>query len=273
MRRSCRFATGPKASFETSGHSAGNGLPGARHSERYKSLSRKPPQKQLVAEVSCCAMHSRIVQVGPRCILWQMVQDEIEDDELQAMVAVGRIFARLTDPEARRRIRDYIDDRFLGGSGGAGQSGARAGGGGAGAGTPVGAGLGTATGAGGVSGRTEDNKEIAGIAKLGSDGDLRITIRDLKARSGLDAALRLALVSIYAHQKLAGTPLSSAKGLTPILKLWRLYDGNSRTRLAKEKGIVRTGDELSLDAHATRDAERFIEEILDPAVDGVWRAK
>jgi hypothetical protein len=116
-------------------------------------------------------------------------------------------------------------------------------------------------------------QEVPGIARLTDTGDLRITIRDLKARSGLDAAVRLALVSIYAHEKMTGQPLSSRKNLTPILKEWRLYDGNTRARLSKERGILRDGDSLSLDAHARRDAERFVEEISDPEVKGEWKPK
>jgi hypothetical protein len=117
------------------------------------------------------------------------------------------------------------------------------------------------------------SREIPGVARLNDSGDLHITIRDLKARSGLDAAVRLAHVAIHAYHQMTGQALSSSKGLTPILKSWRIYDGNTRARLAKEKGIVRTGDDLSLDAHAARDAQRFIEEILDPSIDGTWRPK
>lgn len=67
--------------------------------------------------------------------------------------------------------------------------------------------------------------------------------------------------------------MSSRKNLTPILKEWRLYDGNTRARLSKERGILRDGDNLSLDAHARRDAERFIEEISDPEIKGQWKPK
>jgi hypothetical protein len=114
---------------------------------------------------------------------------------------------------------------------------------------------------------------MPGIARLSDSGDLHLTVRDLKARSGLDAAVRLAYVAIYAYQKLAGRALSSPSGLTPLLKSWRLYDGNTRARLARDKGILRNGDDLSLDAHATRDAERFVQEILDDGIEGRWTAK
>jgi PAS domain S-box-containing protein len=105
-------------------------------------------------------------------------------------------------------------------------------------------------------------------------------VRDLKAKSGLDAAVRLAQVAIYAHERLTGRPLSSRKGLTPLLKEWRLYDGNTRARLAREPGIVRSGDDLTLDPRGRRDAERLVEELLQPAArteenrpGGTWRRK
>jgi hypothetical protein len=124
-----------------------------------------------------------------------------------------------------------------------------------------------------VAGNHASETEIPGIARLTSNGDLKITIRDLKAKSGLDAAVRLAHVAIYAHEKLRGEPLSSRRTLTPILKEWRLYDGNTRARLSKEKGIIRDGDALHLDAHSRRDAERLIQEILDDGVSGNWRPR
>jgi hypothetical protein len=116
-------------------------------------------------------------------------------------------------------------------------------------------------------------RELPGVARLTDAGDLKITARDLKAKSGLDAAVRLAHIAIYAHQRLTGQALSSRKGLTPLLREWRLYDGNTRARLAKERGIIRSGDALSLDAHATRDAERYVEEILSDEISGNWRPR
>jgi hypothetical protein len=83
--------------------------------------------------------------------------------------------------------------------------------------------------------------------------------------------VRLAYITIYACEKLTGESLSSPKILTPLLKAWRLYNGNTRARLAKDRGIIRSGDFLTLDAHAKLDAERFIEEIHNPDVQGSWR--
>jgi PAS domain S-box-containing protein len=88
-----------------------------------------------------------------------------------------------------------------------------------------------------------------------------MTLGELFARSRLTAAVRLAMVAIYAHERLTGRPLSSRRTLTPLLKAWRLYDGNTRSRLAKQRGILRSGDDLALDDQARREAERFIDDI------------
>lgn len=199
--------------------------------------------------------------VGSRILKLMVEPTDDEDLEVTAIATISRVLARLEDAEARKRVISYVLARY------------------------VGTNISTVmpsnntlsptipTQASGSAVSETSSREIAGIARVTESGELRITIRDLKARSGLDAAVRLAHVAIYAHVVLLGIPMSSAKGLTPILKMWRLYDGNTRTRLAREKGIVRSGDDLALDAHATRDAQRFIEEILDPNVEGSWRPR
>jgi hypothetical protein len=190
-----------------------------------------------------------------------MVQGpEEQDKEIAAIAVISAALAGLSDAEARQRVISYVLARYLP-QGGALPAIPAPRAAVASPATPVSPTALTAT------------NEIPGIARLTEAGELRVTVRDLKARSGLDAAVRLAYVAIFAYQKLAGRPLSSPTGLTPLLKTWRLYDGNTRTRLGRDKGILRSGDDLSLDAHATRDAERFIQEILDDAVEGGWKPK
>jgi hypothetical protein len=185
-----------------------------------------------------------------------------QDGEIAAIAAISGALSKLDDAEARERVISYVLARYLPKTAGVQPSLAVR----TGTAAPV---LSVAPTPAGAS----VTNEIPGIARLTEGGELQVTIRDLKARSGLDAAVRLSYVAIYAHQKLASRPLSSPTGLTPLLKAWRLYDGNTRTRLAKDKGILRSGDDLSLDAHATRDAERFIQEILDEGVQGSWKPK
>jgi len=121
-------------------------------------------------------------------------------------------------------------------------------------------------------GTTVAGNQIAGIAKVSADGDLQITIRDLKARSANDAALRLLHVLVWASGKLTGQQSVSSKAvIVPWLKRYRCYDGNTRGVIAQDKGILRDGDLISLDFHAEQRAEKFVEEILDPAVEGKWK--
>jgi hypothetical protein len=178
-----------------------------------------------------------------------------EDAELAAIATIGAVLGKLPDADARRRVLNYVLARYLPEALSRVQPPA-----------PM------VSGAPAVPGQDNRN-EIPGVARVTDTGDLVITARDLKARSALDAAVRLAHVSIYAHHQLTGQHLSSRKGLTPLLKAWRVYDGNTRARLAKDRGIIRTGDSLMLDAHARRDAERYVEEILNDEVTGQWRAR
>lgn len=117
-------------------------------------------------------------------------------------------------------------------------------------------------------------KEIPGIAQISEDGDFKLTVRDLKAKNTNDAAIRLAHVVVFAYENLTGEKkVSSRKLIIPILRRWRAYTGNTRNALAKEKGILRYGDKVSLDAHSKRDAENFINEILDDSIKGSWKQR
>ena len=115
-----------------------------------------------------------------------------------------------------------------------------------------------------------DKREIEGIAELDDEGNLQITVRDLKAKNKKSAALRLVHIIIHAHEALLGEPPSSRNVVTPWLKQYRLYDGNIRAEISSHKGILRQGEVLKLDAHAKREAEEFIREALDPSVVGKW---
>lgn len=116
-----------------------------------------------------------------------------------------------------------------------------------------------------------DKKEIAGIAQIQDNGNFRLTVRNPKAKNTNDAAIRLAHIVIYAYTTLTGEETVSSKNvLMPILKEWRAYDGNTRGALAGHKGIIREGDLLSLDAHSKKDAEQFVADVLDNAIEGNW---
>lgn len=115
------------------------------------------------------------------------------------------------------------------------------------------------------------SNELPGIAKLSEDGKFELTVRDVKAKSQQNSALRHALIIIQAYTKLTGQQsVSSRRIVSPILKDRRLYNGNTRRILAEHQGIIRDRDNLSLDSVAKDEAESYIREALDPSVKGGW---
>lgn len=172
--------------------------------------------------------------------------------ELEAMRVVGEAIENLADPEARMRVLSWVASKFGDHRFEAGRKD-----------------LSQGSGAKPLVAITEE--ELPGIARRTANGGLEVTVRDLKAKSTIDAAIRLAHIVIYANEKLKGErAVSSRKVLLPILKEWRAYDGNTRPALAHHKGIHRDGDQLSLDTIAKKDAEKYISEILDDSVTGTW---
>ncbi len=173
--------------------------------------------------------------------------------ELEVMRVVGEAIENLDDPEARARVLSWLGSRFS---------------------MPH---LGLRRKE--LEHPTDFGKpaavvtlgEMPGIARLTASGELEVIVRDLKARSTVDAAIRLAHVVIYANEKLKGErTVSSRAVLSPILKEWRAYDGNTRPALARHRGIHRDGDALSLDTIAKKEAEKYIDEILDDTIQGTW---
>jgi hypothetical protein len=198
-----------------------------------------------------------------------------EDPEIAAIAAVGAALSKLDDEEARRRVIDYIVDRFapkVAPADGAAVAEA-----------PTSCLMPTyrapnvsgalAAPRSSVAGMGLVPREIPGIARITDTGEMKITVRDLKAKNARDAVVRLSHITIWAHEKLTGLPLSSRKGLTPILKEWRIYSGNARSWLANNKGFIRSGDSLMLDAHARRDAEAYAADVVNDDVTGTWRPR
>ena len=176
----------------------------------------------------------------------------MNDPEISAMAAVSAALLQIEDLEARARVIRWVNERF---GFVASERFKRA---------PVSASVPISEASG--------TKELAGIARLLDTGDFRLTVRDLKATSANDAAVRLVHVAIRAYQQLTGEKVVSSKSVVvPLLKAWRVYDGNTRATLAKQRGILRNGDELDLDVHAQSDADRFIREALDANVEGRWK--
>jgi hypothetical protein len=198
-----------------------------------------------------------------------------EDPEIAAIAAVGAALSRLTDVEARRRVIDYIIKRFAPKAVPAVASDPAA---------EMEFGVFEATQRPGaraalvaqrspLAGMGLQPREIPGIAHVTDTGEMKITVRDIKAKNARDAVVRLSHIAIWAHEKLTGQPLSSRKGLTPILKEWRIYSGNARSWLANNKGFIRSGDSLMLDAHARRDAEAYAADVVNDEITGTWKPR
>lgn len=180
------------------------------------------------------------------------------DPELDALTAICKALNLLEDEKSKQRVMDYAYSRFGLQPASLGQKKTQ-----------------------GEGSRAEElgekldakiHTEIPGIARLTDKGDLKFTIRDLKARSTNDAARRLAYIVIHVNEKLTGQKtLSSPKTLVPILREWRAYDPNTRKKMKEDKGIIRDGELLSLDAHAQKEAESMIREIQDDSIEGSWK--
>ena len=104
------------------------------------------------------------------------------------------------------------------------------------------------------------------------NGDYHFTVRDLKAKNAKDAAKRLVYVLIYSYMKSMNTVEASRKELiNPHLESWRLNNGNTRGLISSDPGILKNGDNYSLDIHSENEAQDFIREIKDPGVVGSWK--
>ena len=174
-------------------------------------------------------------------------------DELEVMKAIDEIMQNVEDEHARARVAGWVAAKYS-------------------AAFQVSAGSSASVRAATPQSATGRVDEVPGIAKLSQDGEILLTVRDLKARNTNDAAIRLVHVLIWAAQKLTGSAsVSSRRIVTPLLQRYRCYDGNTRHAIASDRGIVRDGDELSLDFHAEQRADQFVNEILDTSVEGQWR--
>lgn len=118
---------------------------------------------------------------------------------------------------------------------------------------------------------TNKSGELPGIASF-QNGNFTLTVRDAKASSQADAVKRITYIAIraYLRQNQKETSVSRKTVINPILTKWRLYDANARSFLANDKGILRDKDNLSLDVHATEEADKFIEEVNDSKIVGSW---
>ena len=180
-------------------------------------------------------------------------------DEIDALAAINETLERLPDDESRVRVVDWAISKFRLSSTVSMAAPPR--------------GQGAAVGqAGGTPQTGTTPGDFGDIIHILEDGGIKVIARDLKAASTNDAAVRLAHIVVYCVKQLQdGQKASSKAHLVPVLRAWRCYDGNTRGVLAKQKGIIREGDTVSLDQLAERRAEEIIAEIRNPEIEGKWK--
>jgi hypothetical protein len=65
--------------------------------------------------------------------------------------------------------------------------------------------------------------------------------------------------------------VSRKKIINPEISKWRLADGHARSFISSDKGIIKRGDEFSLDIHAQSEADQYIRDIKDSGKIGSWK--
>lgn len=111
---------------------------------------------------------------------------------------------------------------------------------------------------------TSGRREWPGVASFDPVARrLSISVRDWKTKSKIQQGMRCAYVILRAWERFTGEEaVSSRDVVTPVLKEHRLYDGNLRSALSKDKGIHRNSDMLWLDVPAKDAADKIIAEVL-----------
>lgn len=119
----------------------------------------------------------------------------------------------------------------------------------------------------------ETNKSLSDIIEFSEDCFI-FHFRDPKAKNQSDAVNRLLHIALYAHEKITGTKETPRKILTEVLEEWRANDGNARAFINNHPGFKRRGTGAGatffLDRPGKIEAERFIEEIRNDELIGVW---
>lgn len=177
--------------------------------------------------------------------------------EFEALQLIDNAVSSLAEDE-RTRVLQWVLSKYGSALGQSGNTKLNFPGGG----TPMGQGAGI----------NPEGNEIPGIARLSPEGAFQLTVRDLKAKNTNDAAIRIVHIICLANEVLTNNlEVSSKSVIVPILKQWRAYTGNTRNAISKHRGILRNGDNVSLDAHAKKDAESYMKEIIDDSMQGKWK--
>jgi hypothetical protein len=119
---------------------------------------------------------------------------------------------------------------------------------------------------------TGGSNDLSGVAELLPDGGIELTVRDPKAGTRQDAVKRVVYVTIRANELLTGkTSADKKKVVMKGLKKMRLTSGTARNALTKVPGLIKVGNEWSLDGPAKEEADKYIQEIKDDSIQGKFK--
>lgn len=114
--------------------------------------------------------------------------------------------------------------------------------------------------------------DLTGIAELLADGSIELTARDPKANTLRDAVKRVVYLAIRANELLAGNKSAHRmKVVNKFLKKYRLTSGAARVELTKVPGLIKVGNEWSLDGPAKEEADKYIREVNDDSIEGKFK--
>lgn len=118
------------------------------------------------------------------------------------------------------------------------------------------------------AGSTQPNG-LEHVAEMRPDGEIELVARDLKAQTLKDAVQRVVYLAIRANQLLTGKEsVDNRKVVHKSLKKYRLTSGSAYNALSKVPGIIKVGNEWSLDGPAKDEADKYIKEVADDSIQG-----
>jgi len=115
------------------------------------------------------------------------------------------------------------------------------------------------------------NQDISLITEKGPNGKFQFNDIDLKAKNRSDAVLRLVCIAVRAYEKVMGELRVSKKTIiNPLMKKWGFIAGSDRRAFANIRGLHNEGDNYFLDIPAKQQADKYIEDVLNPEIKGFW---
>lgn len=131
---------------------------------------------------------------------------------------------------------------------------------------------GAQTGVANVPQVTREFHDLSGVAELLPGGSIELTARDPKAKNLEDKVQRIVYVAIRANELLTGNKSTDKKKVVQkFLKKYKLTSGAARNALTRVPGLIKVGNEWSLDGPAKDEADKYIREIKDDSIQGKFK--